>query len=376
MKRIKKRSVLFVWMAFFISGLLTGVPFSLSGSSPRFQSSLACAQDLVEGLPGKARDAGFSGRLLQRILQKDQKENIHLGLLRLQGQSFFQILRLNMVPWLEAPLKKGQFELQTTTTWVNLWAWKPDRYLVDGEILRVAFSLCYGLTDRIQVRFEVPAALRTGGIMDAFVEGAHKTFGLFNAYKEAFPRDRFRIAFYPPQGGEVRLDDRATGIALNDLLFSLRMTVFNGTRYLPAVFIGSNLKIPIGTNEGGGIDVGGILYLAKRIWRVYGYFGAQYTHYSKEKILGVSLKREQWGFLLGLEVPFTQRFSLLIQEFTNTGVAKDFYQFSEATYEVTLGFKYRVKEKTTLEFGLIENLVNYDNSPDFGFHFGITHRFQ
>ena len=60
----------------------------------------------------------------------------------------------------------------------------------------------------------------------------------------------------------------------------------------------------------------------------------------------------------------------------NTGVAKDFYEFSKATYEVILGCKYRFHQRTVFEFGLIENYVHYDNTPDFGFHFGITHRFH
>lgn len=318
----------------------------------------------------------LTGRFLQMLLAKGTEPNIRLGPLRLQGQSFFQVLRLNMVPWCEAPLDKGQFELQTTATWVNLWAWKPDRYLVDGEVLRVAVALCYGITDRIQLRFEVPATLRTGGIMDPVVEGFHEALGLFNSYKESFPRNRFRVVFYPPEGGEYRLDSRDTGIALSDLLLSLKMHIFEGTRYLPAVLVGANLKIPTGVNEGGGVDVGGNVYLAKRIWFFHAYFGVQYTHYSREEILGIRLNQEQWSYLIGLEVPFTKRFSLLVQEFINTRVAKNFYQFSDASYEVTLGFKYRIRGKTVLEFGLLENLVNYDNSPDLGFHFGITHRFH
>ena len=328
------------------------------------------------GFVTEGQKYGLKDRLLKRVVEEDTEPNIRLGPLRLQGQSFFQVLRLNMAPWCEKPLKKGEFQLQTTTTWVNLWAWKPDRYLVDGEVLRVAVAVCYGITDRIQLRFEVPATLRTGGIMDPVVEKFHEALGLFNSYKEAFPRNRFRVVFRPPEGGEYRLDARDTGIALSDLLLSAKMHLYKGTRFLPAVLVGANLKIPTGINEGGGVDVGGNLYLAKRLWLFYAYFGVQYTHYSREEILGIPLSQEQWSYLVALEVPFTKRFSLLVQEFINTRVAKNFYQFSDATYEVTLGVKYRLKERTVLEFGLLENLVNYDNSPDFGFHFGITHRFH
>jgi hypothetical protein len=37
-----------------------------------------------------------------------------------------------------------------------------------------------------------------------------------------------------------------------------------------------------------------------------------------------------------------------------------------------LGFKTKITRYTVLEFGLIENLFFYENSPDFGVHIGIT----
>jgi len=40
-----------------------------------------------------------------------------------------------------------------------------------------------------------------------------------------------------------------------------------------------------------------------------------------------------------------------------------------------LGWKWEVKTKVVLEFALIENIIVFDNSPDFGIHAGITSRF-
>jgi len=301
--------------------------------------------------------------------------NRHHGPLLLQGHSLFQLLRLSMLPWITPLLHKGEFELQSTATWVNLWGWKPSGYLVDGEALRLSVALCYGLSNSVQLRLEVPATYLTGGIMDSFIEGFHDTFGYVQAYRDAFPRNRFRVTFYAPGGGEYRLDDEDAGFALSDLILSLKWDLSQGTRYLPAVMVAPSLKIPTGDNEGGGVDGGITLYLTKRVWRLYGYFGLQYARYSKEEILGISMNPDQWIFLIGLECPLTERFSLLLQDLIHTGVTKDFYAFSESTHELALGFKYEFRKGALLEFGLIENLVNYENSPDFGFHSGLSYRF-
>jgi hypothetical protein len=42
---------------------------------------------------------------------------------------------------------------------------------------------------------------------------------------------------------------------------------------------------------------------------------------------------------------------------------------------VTLGWRGEILERTVLEIGLIENVVTYDNSPDFGVHIGLAYRF-
>ncbi len=67
--------------------------------------------------------------------------------------------------------------------------------------------------------------------------------------------------------------------------------------------------------------------------------------------------------------------SLVLQYLGSEGVATDLGPFSETANEVTLGWKGEIRPAGVLEFGLIENIVTFDNSPDFGFHLGYTQRF-
>jgi hypothetical protein len=49
--------------------------------------------------------------------------------------------------------------------------------------------------------------------------------------------------------------------------------------------------------------------------------------------------------------------------------------FSEFSHEVVVGWKWELGQAGVLEIGLLENIVTFDNSPDFGVHAAFTQRF-
>ncbi len=69
------------------------------------------------------------------------------------------------------------------------------------------------------------------------------------------------------------------------------------------------------------------------------------------------------------------RQSLLLQYLLTEGLIEDFEPFSEASNEITLGWKWEAIPRGTLEVGLIENVVSFDNGPDFGILTGFSYRF-
>ena len=87
------------------------------------------------------------------------------------------------------------------------------------------------------------------------------------------------------------------------------------------------------------------------------------------------MRKDPVSALTALEVPLSNRYSILAQYLFNTGSAEDFYEFSESTHEVTLGARGEVFRNTVFEFGLMENLLHYDNSADLGIHFGVSRKF-
>jgi hypothetical protein len=56
------------------------------------------------------------------------------------------------------------------------------------------------------------------------------------------------------------------------------------------------------------------------------------------------------------------------------GALQDFGSLSDSSHEVDFGLKWQFTDGGIFEIGMIENIITYDNSPDFGFHLAYEHR--
>ena len=97
------------------------------------------------------------------------------------------------------------------------------------------------------------------------------------------------------------------------------------------------------------------------------------AYYTDKEMINIPL--EQWHFsaLLAVEYhPKTSRHSWISQLIIERGIAMEFSEFTSNTYELIFAYKRSLSDNMTLEIGILENLFFFDNSPDVGFHFGIT----
>ncbi len=69
------------------------------------------------------------------------------------------------------------------------------------------------------------------------------------------------------------------------------------------------------------------------------------------------------------------RQSMVVQYLVTEGLIDDLGALSELSHEITLGWKRELHPRTVLEIGMIENVYEFDNTPDFGFQFSIARRF-
>ena len=101
-----------------------------------------------------------------------------------------------------------------------------------------------------------------------------------------------------------------------------------------------------------------------------GYHGAGVTFYGTRGDDELDLQARRFSMMNSLEYAWSDWFSLLAHV-VMASAAADYPELDKPIVKLTLGFKKRLG-RGVLEFGLIENLFFFNNSPDAGFHAAYT----
>ncbi len=123
------------------------------------------------------------------------------------------------------------------------------------------------------------------------------------------------------------------------------------------------------------LDFGLSVAIARRFGPIYVYGTLGYSWFGEDDFRGLELKDTQGTFLAAAEWRFLPRQSFLVQLLITEGLIENLDSFSDTSNELTLGWKWQMVPTGVLELGIIENLVAFDNSPDFGVHIGYSQRF-
>ncbi len=333
---------------------------------------------------GSAREANSAASKLQWAPRGYRAAGLcfsHVGYgpLHVYAQSPLQALRMGILPRTPSTLARGQWQVRGGASWVNVWAEEEGSHELDYEMLQLTTAVAYGLSDKLELEVELSDRSRFGGGMDGFVQGFHDAFGVGQNGRDEVPRDRFHMAFTPEGQAAVTLDDGDRGSFSRSVQVSLQHNITCGTERLPAIAYSVTARYellerdqPTGGDE---LDLGVSVSLAQRFGQVYVYASLGYARFGREAFRGIALDDDQLTFMVAGEWHFAPRHALLLNLTQSEGVARDFGAFSKSSTEVTLGWKWEFLPRTTLELGLIENILSFDNSPDFGLHLGLSRRF-
>jgi hypothetical protein len=304
--------------------------------------------------------------------------HVGYGPLNLSSQSPFQALRLGIRPRTPSTLGRGQREFRALATWVNIWA-NGDDYFLDFEMLQTAFAFTYGISDTLQVEFEIQQRDRFGGEMDGLVQGFHDLFGIDQDGRDQVPRNQFTFDLSPAGGPNVSLDSGDRGTFSRSLQVSLQHNVTCGTARAPAFSYSVTSRLETadaGDLQGGGdVDLGASGSLARRVKHFYFYGTLGYAWFGRDEFRGLKLKDTQYTIMAAVEWRIRATHSFVLQYLRTEGLVADFGPFTDDSHEVTLGWKWEARPRMVIEVGLIENLIAFDNSPDFGIHVGLVRRF-
>jgi thiol-disulfide isomerase/thioredoxin len=303
---------------------------------------------------------------------------IGYGPLSLPSQAPGQVLRLQLQPRTPSTLARGQYELSWTETFANIFAFEENDFRLDYLTLNSTLTLSYGISDSVQVDLALGNLLRTDSYLDPVTNTFHDLFGLGDSGRDDFPAHDNVIDLELRDG--IEIEDRSSGTETTHLALTLQHNLTCGTKLWPALAYSVSGRWDAGGDaelEGSSPFSAGISgSAARRLGEsFYGYLGLSYNWYGLDESRGLPLVDEQWGALAALEWSYRANRSFVLQYLVSEGVALDRDPFDDSTHEINLGWKCEISLGTVLEIGLIENMINVDNSPDFGLHFGIKHRF-
>ena len=282
------------------------------------------------------------------------------------------------MPRTPSTLADGQFELNWTESFANVFAFEENDFRLDYLTLNSTLSLAYGISDTVQAEIAVGNLLRNDSYLDPVVDVFHDLFGLGDSGRDDFP-DNENIIDLELRNG-VEIEDTSSGSEATNVTLTLEHNLTCGTAVWPALAYAVSGRWDAGGDaelEGSSpFSVGVSGAASKRLGEsFYTYLGLGYNWYGLDESRGLPLVDEQWGGLAALEWSYRDQRALVLEYLINEGVAVDREPFDDPTHEVHLGWKGEIHRGTVLEIGLIENIINVDNSPDFGLHFGLRHRF-
>ena len=304
--------------------------------------------------------------------------HVGYGPLNVSSQSPAQILRLGLSPRTPSTLAKGQFELRWTEAAVNVFAQRENDFRLDYLTINSVLSLSYGITDTFQVGLEYSDVTRTNSVLDPIVDGFHDAFGLGDSGRDDFPSGDNIIELAPKNGVSINSD--SSGSEARDLRLTLQHNLTCGSASMPAI----SFALDLGFHAGGRAQLRGdnpwsvsfSTALARRFGQgFYTYAGLGYAWHGLDQARGLPLEDSQWSGMLAFEWRYGAKSSWVLQYLLSEGVAKDRDPFDKPTNEINIGWKREIAEGTVFEIGLIENIIEVDNSPDFGLHFGLQYRF-
>ena len=305
--------------------------------------------------------------------------NYGLGILQLRSQSPAQSLRLTMPSVIPGAFKPGSLGVHAGTTWTNVWI-DSSEVALDYEMLDTHIAVSYGINKQLGIGIAFDQRNYFGGGMDNFIQEFHDIFGIDQNGRDRVERNLSRIIRYDDQGNIISETDDLSFLENNGISLIAQYILSHGTTMWPAIGVSGVLRYglnsPYSKDNHEPLDWNIGIGLSKRltdIWYIYSHLG--YTRYGQTELIGLEFKKDAISIMLAFAWQWKPNFSMLFQYVFSEGIVKDFGSLSDPSHEVNIGFKWRLSSGSIIEFAMVENVITYDNSPDFGLHLAFSHPF-
>lgn len=276
----------------------------------------------------------------------------------------------NVMEYLE---QRGERTTLNANDFDALRALEDDAFYFDGSISVLNLSWHYGVSDAIAVYGVVPVHRYHGGSLDAAIESFHAKAGFSDFGRDLVARDQFQ-GFFKVGNSETLLAEAPRGTGFADPVLGVRHRGLRAGAW--DVVLELAAKLPLGARDplfsSGHTDVGAQLSL-QRQWADHGlYFSVSHVRFGGSDSFGNAVNRDIPSVTMAWETRVGRNTSAILQATAARSVFSGDTdpELSANQYQMSAGVRH-VSGPTHYTFALTENLVNFNNTPDIGFHIGV-----
>jgi hypothetical protein len=246
---------------------------------------------------------------------------------------------------------------------------------LDGETLRFALDLRYGIAQNLDIQLELPWLDHSGGNLDRAIEDWHDFWGMSDGGRSDIERDLMDYR-YARGDSSFGLEDDASG--LGDLNLSLNYAFYRKEDSAVAVAIG--YKFATGDADdftGSGADdawiavrfSGDHLSDLPLVW--HGHAG--YLYAGDGDLIEDYQENNLWFAGLSLEWRFGQHWSALAQFDSNAAPLKsDIAAVGDEAYIASAGLRRTFGKNWSADFSVVED-IGVETAPDVTFQFSVRY---
>ena len=252
------------------------------------------------------------------------------------------------------------------------------RLFVDTETLRMVFDLAWRIDARWEIGVEAPLIVQSGGFLDSTVEGFHGLFNLSNGGRKETSRNAYGV-FVVRDAQFWIVHSRAPPVRFGDVVFRLKSPLLSAGPPWPTISLLTAVKLPTGRfgqlTGSGGTDLQIALLLSQRLGNKFLlHYNLAHTKLGDpDRNTGFPVRSAIISQMLAIEYMTTSKLSVVTQILANTSLFPkgQLGPLDRTAYEINAGIKYALTPEMKLEIGIIENMSQYQNTPDVALHVGV-----
>lgn len=297
-----------------------------------------------------------------------------LGPLTIRSLSPAQSLRLAPIPRSPYGLPEGNIELQINSAAASIFIDDEEgRFTLDYHFTDTRLAMKMGFAERWSAEISFNDRRVVNAHLDQLTEEFHDLFGISQNGRLDVDSNDTRLSI--PEYG-IDLGRELKGVLSQTVGLSIQKVLVDKSINWPATAVNFNMSYETlgdGMIEQGSFDYGIQFSIADKRAGGYTYGNISYTQFGSDNSIGIPLAESQLSGMLGYEFTVADHQAFIMQYLFSQGVVENLGALDDVSHEIHLGYKWRTASYLW-ELGLVENIVNFDNSPDVAFTFGMTYR--